>query len=65
MGRQYVHLSTNIAMAESVGRRRDQHPAILKINAEKAHKDGINFYIGNDEVWLCDRLPSKYFELLR
>ena len=45
MGRQYVHLSTNIAMAESVGRRRDQHPAILKINAEKLIKMGLIFIL--------------------
>ncbi len=61
MGRQYVHLSTDIEMAESVGRRRDAHPVILQINAQKAHDDGIDFYVGNDEVWLCDHLPSQYF----
>lgn len=64
MGRQYVHLSTDIPMAESVGKRRDNNPAILMVDAEKAAKDGINFYIGNDEVWLCDHMPSKYLHLL-
>ncbi|WP_301050306.1 RNA 2'-phosphotransferase [Lactobacillus intestinalis] len=61
MGRQYVHLSTDIEMAESVGRRRDAHPALLQIDAQKAHNHGIDFYIGNDKVWLCDHLPSQYF----
>lgn len=60
MGRQYVHLSTDIAMAESVGKRRDNRPVILKINAKQAAKDGIKFYVGNDEVWLCDHVPVKY-----
>lgn len=64
MGRQYVHLSTDIPMAESVGKRRDNNPAILMVDAEKAAKDGIDFYIGNDEVWLCDHMPSKYLHLL-
>lgn len=60
MGRQYVHLSTDVAMAESVGKRRDHHPVILKINAKQAAKDGLKFYVGNDEVWLCDHVPVKY-----
>ncbi len=64
MGRQYVHLSTDIEMAMSVGKRRDSHPAILRINAEKAYQDGIDFYIGNDEVWLCDHVPSDYLTQL-
>ncbi|MCI1290308.1 MAG: RNA 2'-phosphotransferase [Lactobacillus sp.] len=64
MGRQYVHLSVDLAMAESVGKRRDAHPAILIINAKQAYQDGINFYVGNDEVWLCDHLPSQYFHLI-
>lgn len=64
MSRQYVHLSTNIAMAEQVGKRRDAHPAILQIDARRAHEEGIAFYIGNDQVWLCRKLPSKYFKLL-
>ncbi len=64
MCRQYVHLSTDIAMAKSVGKRRDPHPAILKIDAKQAYNDGIDFYIGNDEVWLCKKMPSKYFKLM-
>lgn len=64
MGRQYVHLSADVEMAESVGKRRDNHPAILVIDAKKAHKDGIEFFVGNDEVWLCDEMPSKYFVVM-
>lgn len=60
MGRQYVHLSTDVATAEAVGKRRDQHPAILKIDAAAAHKDGIKFYYANDQVWLVDQLAPKY-----
>ncbi|RVU71144.1 MULTISPECIES: RNA 2'-phosphotransferase [Lactobacillus] len=65
MGRQYVHLSTDIAMAESVGKRRDQQPAILMVDAKQAHADGIDFYVGNDEVWLCDQMPSKYLHQIK
>ena len=60
MGRQFVHLSTDIPMAEQVGSRHDQYPAILKVDAARAVHDGIQFYIGNDRVWLCAELPSRY-----
>lgn len=64
MGRQYVHLSTDVAMAESVGKRRDNHPVILIVNAKKAHEDGVEFFVGNDEVWLCDQMPSQYLKVM-
>lgn len=60
MNRQYVHLSTDKEMATMVGSRRDKSPVILEINAKAAYNDGIKFYIGNDRVWLCDKLPAKY-----
>ena len=65
MGRQYVHLSADIPMAESVGKRRDDNPAILQVNASQAYKDGIQFYIGNEEVWLCDHVPVKYLKQIK
>ena len=64
MERQYVHLSADPATAESVGRRRDNHPAILKIDAKRAHDDGIKFYDANDKVWLVNTMPAKYFQLM-
>lgn len=60
MSRQYVHLSTDREMAESVGRRHDAHPVILVIDAAAAQRDGIAFYRGNERVWLCDALPARY-----
>lgn len=62
MKRQYVHLSTDVPMARQVGSRHDSHPVILRINTKSAQADGIKFYVGNDEVWLCDELPAKYIE---
>ena len=60
MGRQYVHMSADIETAEQVGRRRDNRPAILTIDAENAAENGIKFYIGNDKVWLADQVPPEY-----
>ena len=58
--RQYVHLSVDIETANQVGRRRDNNPVILVIDAETAWKDGILFYKGNDKVLLADIVLAKY-----
>ncbi|MFC2662515.1 MAG: RNA 2'-phosphotransferase [Eubacterium sp.] len=64
MKRQYVHLSSDQGAAIQVGRRHDAHPALLQINASEAEKDGIEFFIGNDEVWLCRELPPEYIKVI-
>lgn len=64
MERQYVHLSTNVAMAREVGARRDEHPAILLVDAKAAASDGVRFYLGNNDVWLADSVPPQYLTLL-
>ncbi len=59
MQRQYVHLSIDVDTATRVGKRRDGNPVILKIDTITAQKAGIPFYIGNDKVWLCNRVPKE------
>ena len=59
MQRQYVHLSVDVDSATRVGKRRDGNPVILKIDTEAAQKAGIQFFIGNDKVWLCNRVPKE------
>ena len=59
MQRQYVHLSIDVETATRVGKRRDPEPVILKIDTEAAQKADIQFYIGNDKVWLCNRVPKE------
>lgn len=63
MGRQYVHLSVDIDTAKIVGKRKDSHPVLLKIQAEQASNEGIKFYQGNNIVWLSDYIPSKYISV--
>lgn len=62
-GRQYVHLSNDIETALQVGKRHDDKPVILEIDAKKAWNEGIKFYLGNDKVWLADNIPSKYIKV--
>jgi putative RNA 2'-phosphotransferase len=60
--RQYVHLSEDTETALQVGKRRDNEPIILKVRAFEAYKSGIQFYIGNDKVWVAEAIPSEYID---
>ena len=61
-GRQYVHLSQDVETAKIVGNRHDDKPCILIIDAKSAWNEGVNFYIGNEKVWLADYVPAKYIK---
>lgn len=61
-GRQYVHLSQDVETAKTVGSRHDDKPCILVIDAKSAWNEGVNFYIGNEKVWLADQVPAKYIK---
>lgn len=63
MGRQYVHLSVDTDTAMQVGKRRDNDPVILVIDAQKAYADGISFYKGNDKVILADYVSAQYIRV--
>lgn len=60
MSRQYVHFSTNEDIAKEVAKRKGADFVILHINAQKAHKEGVEFYAGNKFVWLCGELSPKF-----
>jgi putative RNA 2'-phosphotransferase len=60
MGRQYVHLSVDRAMADAVGGRKAKSPVILTVRARDAWAVGVPFYAGNDKVWLADRVPPAF-----
>lgn len=61
MNRQYVHLSESIDTAIKVAKRRSKDIVVITVDSAKMVKDGINFYVGNDKVWLCDMVKPKYF----
>jgi putative RNA 2'-phosphotransferase len=63
-GRQYVHLSADIPLARQVGLRRDAHPVIFAIDAQRAHHDGIRFFEGGRRVWLCEKMPARYLTII-
>lgn len=65
MGRQYVHLSVDIATATAVGRRKSPRPIVLRIDAAAASSAGVVFYLGNEMVWLASRVPAEFIAPLK
>jgi putative RNA 2'-phosphotransferase len=62
MGRQYVHLSTDVETAEQVGRRKSATPVVLRVAAVEAVGAGVVLHRGNDHVWLADAVPGRFLE---
>jgi putative RNA 2'-phosphotransferase len=61
MGRHHVHLSQDRETAEIVGSRRG--PAIiLMIRSGEMSRDGFEFYLSVNGVWLTEKVPVKYIE---
>ena len=61
--RLYVHLSKDCETAVKVGMRHGV-PAVLKVDARSMVRDGAMFYLSENGVWLAERVPVKYLELL-
>lgn len=59
-GRQKVHLSPTPDTAVEVGKRKCDHPVILKIDAKKALEDNITIEKASNAVYVADFIPSKY-----
>ncbi len=62
--RQYVHLSTSIEVATSVGERHG-NPVIFEVDAKKMYKDGIEFFCSENGVWLTETVHKKYLKVLK
>lgn len=62
MSRHHVHLSPDLATAQTVANRRKEKTIILKIKARAMVLDGYLFYLSENGVWLTDEVPVKYIE---
>ena len=63
MSRHHVHLSTEIETARAVGTRYGK-PVIFQIDAEKMLAENFKFYVSANGVWLVERVPPKFLEIL-
>lgn len=63
MNRQYVHLSKDIETALKVGKRHDEKPVVLRVDAKRAYHHDIQFYEEKENVWLSDPIPKEYIQI--
>ena len=61
MGRLYVHLSRDADTAAVVGKRHGK-PVILKVHSGEMYRNGIKFYLSENNVWLVKNVPTQYLE---
>ena len=59
--RLYVHLSSDIETARNVGSRHGK-AVVYKIDTDKMVKDGCEFFISANNVWLTKEVPVKYIK---
>ena len=62
--RQYVHLSTSVAEALAVGRRRDPSPVILVVDSKSAYAEGVRFY-RSGPLFLVEYVPPRFLSLAK
>ena len=61
--RLYVHLSKDMEVAVEVGKRHGS-PVILKINSGEMYRDGYQFYLSENGVWLTKKVEVRYLRKL-
>jgi putative RNA 2'-phosphotransferase len=61
--RHHVHLSADRETARKVGARRGM-PVILRVMSGRMHRDGYLFFRSENGVWLTDKVPPKYLEVI-
>lgn len=61
--RLYVHLSGDIETAKKVGARHGR-PRVFSVNSGQMHRNGYNFFLSENGIWLTEAVPPKYLELL-
>ena len=61
--RQYVHLSKDVDTAVNVGKRHGK-PFVYKVLSGEMQKDGYEFYLSENGVWLTKFVPLQYLKKL-
>lgn len=64
MSRHHVHLSAEIAIAKKVGERHGR-PVVFIVDAAAMDAQGYRFYRSDNGVWLVDKVPPEFLQLLQ
>ncbi|PIQ43703.1 MAG: RNA 2'-phosphotransferase [Gammaproteobacteria bacterium CG12_big_fil_rev_8_21_14_0_65_46_12] len=60
--RHHVHLSADATTAKAVGQRYGK-PVILKINSGSMSKQGYEFFLSDNNVWLTEHVPEQFISV--
>ena len=63
MSRQFVHLSVDVGTAKHVGGRHGK-PVVLLVDCKAMAEKGYKFYFSNNHVWLTDRVPPEFLQVI-
>ena len=61
--RLYVHLSKDLETAVTVGKRHGK-PFVFKVKSGKMHRNGFEFFLSENGVWLIKAVPAAFLEVL-
>jgi putative RNA 2'-phosphotransferase len=64
MSRQHVHLTDDEDEAQNVGGRHSKDVVLLIVNTVDMMNDGIDIVKRGKMVYTCDKVPSKYIEVV-
>ena len=59
--RNHVHMNDDPEQSKKVGQRHGV-PQVLRIKASAMEKDGYDFFLSANKVWLTDEVPFQYIE---
>ena len=66
MSRHAVHMQPDLQKAWQSARRWRRTPVVLKIDAERMHREGFSFAVSDNGVWCTERVPTQYIlEIIR
>ena len=61
--RLYVHLSKDLETAVTVGGRHGK-PFVFKVKSGEMHRNGFEFFLSENGVWLTKAVPVEFLEVL-
>jgi len=64
MSRHHVHMYDNYSSALERSKRLKGTPVVLQIDSESINNEGYDFYVSENNVWLSERILSKYIKIL-
>lgn len=61
--RHHVHLSVEVHTAKAVGKGHGK-PVVLAVAATQMCRDGFEFFVSANGVWLTENVPVKYLKII-